>query len=158
MKFNINEAIFKKSLLFFLIGLLFIIFQGNSLNIITSIIGGLLIVMGILNIIKKKDLTSNVVLIVVGAVIIIFGWLLIEFVMLFCGILLVFKSVSELVLYKNINIVNSVITLAAGIMMMEFFTSPVSLMAGLNLYISSTLTLYALLMEKSVCLSRTTCE
>ena len=117
MKFNINETIFKKSLLFFLIGLLFIIFQGNSLNIITSIIGGLLIVMGILNIIKKKDLRSNVVLIVVGAVIIIFGWLLIEFVMLFCGILLVFKSVSELVLYKNINIVNSIITLAAGIMM-----------------------------------------
>lgn len=79
------------------IGLLLAILKAGSLNILMTVVGALLIVMGVIDIVKSKDLTKGLIEIGIGAVIILCGWLIADVVLLIFGILLIIKGIVEIV-------------------------------------------------------------
>ena len=79
-----------------IIGLLLIILQGGSLNILMTVVGALLIVLGAIDIIKNKDVTKGLIEVVAGIAIIVCGWLIADIVLLIFGVLLVVKGAMEI--------------------------------------------------------------
>lgn len=79
------------------IGLLLVILKSGSLGILMTIVGTLFIVLGIIDIVKSRDLTKGIIEIIIGAAILICGWVVAEIVLLIFGILLAIKGVSDIV-------------------------------------------------------------
>ncbi len=67
---------FLAPILAILLGVLLVAKQGELVSIALTVLGVVFIVFGIIDIVKKNDVRTGVVRIVVGAVIIAFGWLL----------------------------------------------------------------------------------
>ncbi len=78
------------------IGLLLVILKGGSLGILMTVVGALLIVLGIVDILQRKDdLIKGVVEIVAGILVIVLGWTIAAWVLLIFGIVLIVKGVME---------------------------------------------------------------
>ncbi len=77
------------------IGLLLVILKGGSLGILMTVVGALLIILGIVDIVKEKDLVTGVIEAVIGVAIIVCGWLIADIVLLVFGIVLIVKGVME---------------------------------------------------------------
>ncbi len=95
IKFNKNNAI--TCCVYCIIGLLLILLRANFINVIMSVVGGVLIVFGILNIVRKISNMLGVLEIVLGAVIIVCGWTIAQFVLIICGVMLVLISLLYLI-------------------------------------------------------------
>ncbi len=75
------------------IGLLLIILKGGIINILLTALGVALIVMGILDAVQRKDVVRCVIKCVIGAVIILGGWLFVAVMLYILGALLVIVGV-----------------------------------------------------------------
>lgn len=95
-KLNLSKNNVITCILYAVIGLLLIILQGSSLGILMTLIGALLIVMGIVDIVNK-DTNKGVIEAIVGVAIIVCGWLVADIVLLIFGIVLIVKGVMELI-------------------------------------------------------------
>ena len=71
------------------IGLLLIILKGGIIGILLTALGVALIVMGILDAVQRKDVARCVIKCVIGAVIILGGWLFVAVMLYILGALLV---------------------------------------------------------------------
>ena len=81
------------------IGILLIVLKAGSLGILMTAVGALLIFLGLLDIFNQKDLAKGIIELVLGAGIIICGWLVADIVLLVLGIVLIVKGAMEL--FKN---------------------------------------------------------
>ena len=88
------------ALIYAVIGILLIVLKGGSLGILMTVAGALLIVAGVLDIIREKDLTKGLIELILGIAIIVCGWIIADIVLLVFGIVLIVKGCMEL--YKNI--------------------------------------------------------
>ncbi len=77
------------------IGLLLIILRGGSLGILMTVVGVLLIALGIVDVVRDKETVKGVVEAVIGVVIIVCGWTIASIVLLIFGILLIVKGVMD---------------------------------------------------------------
>lgn len=75
------------------IGLLLIILKGGIIGILLTALGVALIVMGILDAVQRKDVARCVIKCVVGAVIILGGWLFVAVMLYILGALLVIVGI-----------------------------------------------------------------
>ena len=98
ISFSANTIV--NAIVYAVIGLLLIILQGGSLNILMTAVGALLIVMGIMDIAKGKEMTKGIIELVCGIAVIVIGWKVTNIVLLVFGIVLAIKSVLEIL--KNI--------------------------------------------------------
>ncbi|MCQ3035504.1 MAG: hypothetical protein MJ248_04760, partial [Bacilli bacterium] len=78
------------ALAYLIIGVLFIVFKagilGLAIQIALTVLGVLFIVFGILGIVNKR-LVEGIVNLVIGVVIIVFGWTLLMVIMIIFGVL-----------------------------------------------------------------------
>lgn len=107
-------------LFYAVIGLLLIILQGGSLGILMTIIGVLLIVLGIVDIINNKDLTKGLIELGIGIAIIVCGWLIADIVLLVFGVLLIVMGAMDL--FKNFGkgfaaLLSPIVTIVIGILL-----------------------------------------
>ncbi len=75
------------------LGLLLIILRGGIIDWLLTALGVALIVMGILDAVQKKDVVACVIKCVVGAVVILGGWLFVHVILYILGALLVIVGV-----------------------------------------------------------------
>ena len=102
------------------VGILLLILKGGSLGILMTVVGALLIVLGIVDIVKEKETVKGVLEAVVGLAIIVCGWTIAEIVLLVLGVVLIVKGVMELV--KNIKggfsaILSPIVTIVIGVIL-----------------------------------------
>ncbi len=95
LKLSMNNIV--TCVVYAIIGILLLVFQSGLLNVVMTVVGVLLIVLGILDILDKKDTVKGIVEIALGVVIIVCGWLVAEIVLLVLGIVLIVKSALEIV-------------------------------------------------------------
>ena len=134
--------------LYGVLGLLLIILRSGSLGILMTIVGVLLIALGVIDIVKNKEVTKGVLEAAVGVLIIVCGWLVADIVLLILGILLIVKGVMELV--KNISngfmaMLAPIITIVIGILLViAKWTSMdvICIIAGVILIINAVLVLF----------------
>lgn len=102
------------------IGLLLVILQGGSLGILMTVVGALLVVLGIVDIVKEKDTVKGIIEAVLGVAIIVCGWLIADIVLLVLGIVLIIKGIMEIIKnYKKGFVANlsAIVTIVAGILL-----------------------------------------
>lgn len=78
-----------------IIGLFLVIMKAGSLGILMTVIGALFIILGVVDILNKKDLVKAVTEIVIGVAIIVCGWLIASIVLLVFGIFLIVRGVLD---------------------------------------------------------------
>lgn len=93
-KNNANSTLFT-SILYLIIGLLLVIFRGETLNWAMTIAGIIFVICGVLELIKK-NYVSGAVSLVIGIAILVLGWTLAGIVLLVLGVLIAIKGVVEL--------------------------------------------------------------
>ena len=141
-----------------IIGLLLVILRAGSLGILMTIVGVLLIALGILDIVKNKDMTKGIIEAVAGVAIIICGWLIADICLLIFGILLIVKGVMELIkIYKNgfMTMLPSIITVVIGVLLVIArwtLIDVICIIAGIVFIINAVLALFG----KSVQMNPTT--
>ena len=74
------------------IGILLLALRTSALNILMTVIGALFIVLGVVDIINKKDLVKAIIEIAIGVAIIVCGWLIADIVLLVFGIFLIIRA------------------------------------------------------------------
>ncbi len=75
------------------IGVLLIILKAGIIGILLTVLGVALIVMGILDAVQKKDVVRCVIKCVIGAVVILGGWIFVSVMLYILGALLVITGV-----------------------------------------------------------------
>ena len=83
-------------ILYIVLGALLAIFRSSMLNWAMTLAGLFFIVMGIVDLAKKKTL-GGIINIVIGVAILVLGWVITSIVLLVLGILIAIKGVTELV-------------------------------------------------------------
>lgn len=78
------------------IGALLLILKGGSLGILMTVVGALLLVLGLVDVFKNKDLMKGLIEGLVGVAIIVCGWLIADLVLLILGIFLIVKGLMEI--------------------------------------------------------------
>ena len=86
-----------------LIGLLFIIYKGGIISLAMSLIGITLIVLGIIDIIKKR-VVSGVIKLVFAALVMLAGWLFITLALYVLGAFLLVAGVTQLVALSKVKV------------------------------------------------------
>ncbi len=116
-----NSELFS-SILYIIIGLLFVIFRSQTLGWAMTIAGIIFIVSGVLDLIKKNYVGGGVSL-GIGIAILILGWLATAIVLLVLGILIAIKGIVALIeVFKKekknaLDFVFPVLTAAVGLML-----------------------------------------
>lgn len=85
------------------IGALFVIYKGGIISIAMSLIGITLIVLGIIDIIRKS-VASGVVKLVFAALVMLAGWLLVELALYILGAFLLIAGVMQLLALTKVKI------------------------------------------------------
>ena len=83
--------------LYAIIGLFLVITKAGSLSILMTVIGALFIIVGVLDIVNKGDLTKAIVELVIGVAIIVCGWLIVDIVLLVFGIFLIIRGAIDVI-------------------------------------------------------------
>ncbi|MBQ3235692.1 MAG: DUF308 domain-containing protein [Clostridia bacterium] len=136
------------------IGILLVVLKGGSLGILMSVIGGLLIILGVLDAVKGKDLVKGVVEIVIGIAIIVGGWIFASIVLLIFGILLIVKGVIELLeVYKKgfMAALPAIVTIVIGVLLVIAkwaLMDVICIIAGVIFIINAVLTLFGKKLKK----------
>lgn len=111
---------FSSPILYIVLGALLVIFRSQMLNWAMTIAGIFFVVMGVLDINKKKN-SSGVINLVIGIAILVLGWTMLQIVLLVLGVLLAIKGVMELLdvlkrRNKNaLQLVSPILTIVIGI-------------------------------------------
>ena len=130
------------------VGILLLVLQGGSLGILMTIVGVLLIVLGIIDIAKKKDVTKGIIELIVGILVIVFGWLIADIVLLVFGVLLIVKGVMEITkTYKNgfVAMLSPIVTVVIGILLVIAkwtLLDVICIVAGVIFIINAVLALF----------------
>lgn len=130
------------------IGLLLIILQGGSLGILMTIIGVLLIALGIVDIIKGKDLFKGIVELAIGIAIIVLGWIITDIVLLIFGILLIVKGALEMIKVAKDGfsaMISPIVTVVIGVLLVVAkwaLLDVFCIIAGVVFLINAVLTLF----------------
>ena len=136
------------------IGLLLIILKAGSLGILMTVVGVLLIGLGVLDALKGKDIVKGAVEIVCGLAIIVCGWLIADLVLLILGIVLAIKSAMELAKnYKKGFKANlePIVTLVIGILLIVAkwaLMDTMCVIAGVIFLINAVLALFGKKLSK----------
>ena len=110
------------SLLYILVGVLFIVLRDQALSFAMTIAGVLFLIFGVFDLLKN-NWTGGAVSLIIGLSIIIFGWVLTEIVILVFGILIALKGTVALIdelrrSKKNIvDIVFAALTIVIGLLL-----------------------------------------
>ncbi len=137
-------------LFFAVVGILLLALRAGSLEILMTVAGVLLIILGIVDVFKDKDYLDGIVQIGIGVAIIVLGWLLVEILLLILGIVLVIKGVLDIVKnYKNgfLAILPALITIVVGIILIVTkwawtIIDILCIIAGIIFLINAVLTLF----------------
>ena len=111
---------FSSPILYIVLGALLVIFRSQMLNWAMTIAGIFFVVMGILDITKKK-ISSGAINLIIGIAILVLGWTMLQIVLLVLGVLLAIKGVMELLdvlkrRNKNaLQLVSPILTIVIGI-------------------------------------------
>lgn len=108
------------SVLYAVVGLLLIILKGGSLGILMTIVGVLLIALGVIDVVKNKQTVKGIIEAVIGVAIIVCGWVVADIVLLVLGVVLIVKGALEL--FKNFKngfgaMLSPIITIVIGILL-----------------------------------------
>ena len=147
-KLNISNNNILTCALYAIIGLLLIILQGGSLGILMTVIGVLLIVIGVVDIVNNKNLTKGLIEAGIGIAIIVCGWLIADIVLLVFGILLIVKGAIDLFQnHKNgtMPIVSAVATIVIGILLVVAkwaLLDVICIIAGVIFIVNAVLVLF----------------
>lgn len=147
-KLNISNNNILTCALYAIIGLLLIILQGGSLGILMTVIGVLLIVIGVVDIVNNKNLTKGLIEAGIGIAIIVCGWLIADIVLLVFGILLIVKGAIDLFQnHKNgtMSIVSAVATIVIGILLVVAkwaLLDVICIIAGVIFIVNAVLVLF----------------
>ena len=119
-KLNLTTENLINCAIYGVIGLLLIILRTHSLDIAMTVVGALFVGLGIIDIIKNNEQTKGIVEIVLGAIIIVCGWVITGIVLLVFGVLLVIKGGVEL--YNNLHngiapLLSPIATLLIGVLL-----------------------------------------
>lgn len=118
---KINNSLFS-SLLYIIVGLLLVIFRGETLNWAMTIAGVIFVICGVLELIKK-NYVGGAVSLVIGIVILVLGWTLAGIVLLVLGILIAIKGIVELIdviKQKKLSVkdlIFPIVTIAVGLLL-----------------------------------------
>jgi len=155
-KLNLSLNNLLTCVLYAIIGVLLITMKAGSLGILMTIVGALFILMGIVDILKAKDVTKGIVELVIGLAIIICGWLIATIVLLIFGILLIIKGAIDIL--KNVKngltaLLAPIVTLVIGILLVctNFFFAIIDILciiAGIIFIINAVLTLFGKSLKK----------
>ena len=107
-------------LVYAVIGVLLCILKGGSLNILMTVVGALLVVLGLVDIIKNKQVGKGLIEALLGAAIIVCGWLVVDFVLLVLGIVLIVKGAMEIIKNRKAGFVanlSSIMLLVIGVLL-----------------------------------------
>ena len=107
-------------LVYAVIGVLLCIFKGGSLNILMTVVGALLVVLGLVDLIKNKQVGKGIIEALLGVAIIVCGWLVTGLVLLILGIVLIVKGVMEIVKNHKAGFVanlSSIMLLVIGVLL-----------------------------------------
>lgn len=115
-----NQAVIN-AIALIVLGILFCIFRAGMMNVLLTIVGVVLIGLGIYDIIRKNYIPA-VIEIILGIAVIVCGWTILDIALLVLGIGLVVYSVYEIVMIAKdfkkkgwMALIKPVITLIVGI-------------------------------------------
>lgn len=91
-----NQAVISAALML-IIGILLIVFKKDILSIAMTILGACLIVLGTLDLIERRDYLLFAVKVVIGILIIVCGWSLLEIACYIIGALLLVYGILQLI-------------------------------------------------------------
>lgn len=118
---KINDQAVISAIALIVLGVLFCIFRAGMMNVLLTIVGVVLIGLGIYDIVRKNYIPA-VIEIILGIAVIVCGWVILEIALLVLGIGLVIYSAYEIyVIAKNFKkkgwlaLIKPVITLIVGI-------------------------------------------
>lgn len=94
MKLQGNKLL--QALITIVLGALLIIWKTGVISIAITVFGVYLIVMGIIEIVQKKDLTTAIIKIAIGAVAVLLAWLVTQVAVIILGALIVLSGVVQI--------------------------------------------------------------
>ncbi len=137
-----------------IIGLLLVILRGGSLGILMTVVGALLIVLGIMDVIKGKEMVKGIIEAGLGIAIIVLGWLIADIVLLVFGIVLIVKGAMEIWGNRNKGIdslISPIVTVVIGILLVVAkwaLMDILCIVAGIIFLINAVLALFGKSLKK----------
>lgn len=130
------------------IGVLLCIFRGDSLDILMTVVGALLVVLGVIDLFKNKETGKGIIEALLGVAIIVCGWLVMDLVLLILGVVLIVKGVMEIVKNRKAGFVanlSSIMLLVIGVLLVVSkwaLLDVMCLIAGIIFIINGVLALF----------------
>ena len=119
-KLKLNAQNILTCLVYAVIGALLCILKGGSLNILMTVVGALLVVLGLVDVFKNKELVKGLVEALLGVAIIVCGWLVADIVLLVLGVVLIIKGAMEIIKNRKAGFVanlSSIMLLVIGVLL-----------------------------------------
>ncbi|MBO5773606.1 MAG: DUF308 domain-containing protein [Clostridia bacterium] len=120
-KKKLNDQAIINAIALIVLGILFCIFRAGMINVLLTIVGVVLIGLGIYDIVKKNYIPA-VIEIILGIAVIVCGWTILDIALLVLGIGLVIYSVYQIVMIAKdfkkkgwMALIKPIITLIIGI-------------------------------------------
>ncbi len=120
-KKSINNQAVINAIALIVLGILFCIFRAGMINVLLTIVGVVLIALGIYDIVKKLYVNAAIE-IILGIAVIVCGWTILDIALLVLGIGLVLYSVYQIIMVAKsfkkkgwLALVKPIITLIIGI-------------------------------------------
>ena len=120
-KKKLNDQAIINAIALIVLGILFCIFRAGMINVLLTIVGVVLIGLGIYDIVKKNYIAA-VIEIILGIAVIVCGWTILDIALLVLGIGLVIYSVYQIVMIAKdfkkkgwMALVKPIITLIIGV-------------------------------------------
>ncbi len=120
-KKKLNDQAIINAIALIVLGILFCIFRAGMINVLLTIVGVVLIGLGIYDIVKKNYIAA-VIEIILGIAVIVCGWTILDIALLVLGIGLVIYSVYQIIMIAKdfkkkgwMALIKPVITLIIGI-------------------------------------------
>lgn len=120
-KKSINNQAVINAIALIVLGILFCIFRADMINVLLTIVGVVLIALGIYDIVKKLYVNAAIE-IILGIAVIVCGWTILDIALLVLGIGLVLYSIYQIIMVAKsfkkkgwLALVKPIITLIIGI-------------------------------------------
>ena len=145
------------ALISIVIGVLFIIFKSEVIGIAMTVLGVLLIVNGIIHLVNDEEKIYGIILICVGALIIIGGWLIATIILYIIAVLLIFYGAMLIYAFFKaghaslINLISPILMVVAGILLFlnqKGTLDWVFIVEGIVLIVEGAINLVATLLAK----------
>ena len=143
MKKKIDSTLFT-AILYIVVGVLLAVFPGDMLKWAMLIAGIFFVVSGILEIVKK-NWAGGTISLIIGAAIILCGWLVLDIVLIVLGVLIAIKGVVDLINAIKYNttvlgLLFPILTIIAGVgLALGNLTHIILIIAGVFLAINGTI-------------------